>query len=272
MLELTGLSAGYGGGTVLHELDLTVPAGSVHAVVGHNGAGKTTLVHTVAGLLRPGAGSVRVNGRDVGGRPAHQVARAGIGLVPQGRRVFANLTVGEHLRLSYRPPRPGKGDGGRAARGERTWTPEKVLELLPRLGERRGHRGTQLSGGEQQMLALARALLGTPRVLLLDEPTEGLAPVVVRQIRELIGTLAQQGIAVLLVSPSPALAVQCADAVTVLTSGRVTERFDGGPLREDPGALHAALELTPAAATGAMGGAMGASGATDATDATGVAT
>ncbi|GGO53711.1 ABC transporter ATP-binding protein [Streptomyces daqingensis] len=245
MLELTGLTAGYDGGTVLHELDLSVPAGSVHAVVGHNGAGKTTLVNTVAGLLRPDAGTVRVNGRDVGGRPAHQVARAGIGLVPQGRRVFAGLTVGEHLRLSYRPPRPAKGDGGRAARRERTWTPERVLELLPRLGERRGHRGSELSGGEQQMLALARALLGTPRVLLLDEPTEGLAPVVARRIRELIGTLAQEGISVLLVSPSPALAVQCADTVTVLTSGRVTARFEGGPLRSDPGALHAALELSP---------------------------
>jgi branched-chain amino acid transport system ATP-binding protein len=258
MLELTGLTAGYGGGTVLHELDLTVPTGTVHAVVGHNGAGKTTLVHTVAGLLRPSAGSVRVNGRDVSGRAAHQVARAGIGLVPQGRRVFANLTVGEHLRLSYRPPRPDKGDGGRAARRERVWTPDKVLELLPGLGERRGHRGADLSGGEQQMLALARALLGTPRVLLLDEPTEGLAPVVVRQIRELIGTLAQEGISVLLVSPSPTLAVQCADTVTVLTSGRVTERLDGGPLRADPGALHAALELTPVtdgAADGPLGSA-----------------
>ncbi|SCK58375.1 amino acid/amide ABC transporter ATP-binding protein 2, HAAT family [Streptomyces sp. WMMB 714] len=272
MLELTGLTAGYDGGTVLHELDLSVPAGSVHAVVGHNGAGKTTLVNTVAGLLRPDAGTVRVNGRDVGGRPAHQVARAGIGLVPQGRRVFASLTVGEHLRLSYRPPRPEKGDGGRAARRERTWTPERVLELLPRLGERRGHRGTELSGGEQQMLALARALLGTPRVLLLDEPTEGLAPVVARRIRELIGTLAQEGISVLLVSPSPALAVQCADAVTVLTSGRVTARFDGGPLRSDPGALHAALELSPlspaaddspsasAASTGADGTGTGGTG------------
>ncbi len=248
MLELTGLSAGYGGGTVLHELDLSVPTGTVHAVVGHNGAGKTTLVHAVAGLLRPSGGSVRVNGRDVSGRAAHQVARAGIGLVPQGRRVFASLTVGEHLRLSYRPPRPDKGDGGRAARRERIWTPDKVLELLPRLGERRGHRGTDLSGGEQQMLALARALLGSPRVLLLDEPTEGLAPVVVRQIRELIATLAQEGISVLLVSPSPTLAVQCADTVTVLTSGRVTERLDGGPLRADPGALHAALELAPTTA------------------------
>ncbi|WP_329381578.1 ABC transporter ATP-binding protein [Streptomyces sp. NBC_01716] len=239
MLELTGLTAGYHGGTVLHDLDLTVPAGSVHAIVGHNGAGKTTLVHTVAGFIRPSAGSVRLNGQEMTGQPAHKVARAGIGLVPQGRRVFAGLTVAEHLRLSYRPP--GRGDTTRPSR----WTPERVLELLPRLGERRGNRGTDLSGGEQQMLALARALLGSPSVLLLDEPTEGLAPLLVKQVYELVGTLADEGIAVLLVSPSPAQAAECARTVTVLTSGRVTLRVDGADARTDPTALHEALELTP---------------------------
>ena len=253
MLELTALTAGYGGGTVLHGLDLSVPAGSVHAVVGHNGAGKTTLVHTVAGLLRPTAGSVRVDGRELAGRAAHRVARAGVGLVPQGRRVFAGLTVQEHLRLSYRTPRRRTGVGDEAARGEQRWTPERVCELLPRLAERRGHRGGELSGGEQQVLALARALLGSPRVLLLDEPTEGLAPAMVRRIRELIGTLAQEGMAVLLVSPSPALAARCADTVTVVTRGRVTARLDGAPLRADPGALHSALEPAPVSGAGADG-------------------
>lgn len=239
MLDITGLTAGYGGGTVLHGLDLSVPAGTVHAVVGHNGAGKTTLVHTVAGLLRPDAGVVRVDGRDVTGRPAHHVARAGIGLVPQGRRVFAGLTVAEHLGLSYRPPRRGG-----TAPGD-VWTPERVLELFPRLAERRGHRGSDLSGGEQQMLALARALLGTPRVLLLDEPTEGLSPALAGRIRDLVATLAGEGIAVLLVSPSPALAAHCAHAVTVLTSGRVTARLDGEAVRADPEPLHRALDLAP---------------------------
>ncbi|GAA2690829.1 ABC transporter ATP-binding protein [Streptomyces aculeolatus] len=236
MLRISGLSAGYHGGTVLHDLDLDVPEGSVHAVVGHNGAGKTTLVHTVAGLLRPSAGTVGIAGRDVTGRPAHRIARAGVGLVPQGRRVFARLTVAEHIRLAHRPPR----DGG----GGRPWTPERVLDLLPRLGERSGHRGTDLSGGEQQMLALARALLGSPRVLLLDEPTEGLAPVLVGQILDLVRTLAGEGLAVLLVSPSPASAAQCADTVTVLTSGRVTARLSGPAVRKDPGELHEALALT----------------------------
>lgn len=240
MLEITGLTAGYDGGTVLHGLDLSVPAGTVHAVVGHNGAGKTTLVHTMAGLMRPHAGTVRLGGRDVTGRPAHRTARAGIGLVPQGRRVFAGLTVAEHLRLSHRPPRRGD-DTARPS----VWTPARVLELLPRLGERLGHRGTDLSGGEQQMLALARALLGSPSVLLLDEPTEGLAPALVRQVHELVTTLAGEGIAVLLVSPSPARAAECAHALTVLTSGRTTLRLAGEDVRADDGALHAALDLTP---------------------------
>ncbi|MFH9607149.1 ABC transporter ATP-binding protein [Streptomyces sp. NPDC017448] len=242
MLELTGLTAGYHGGTVLHGLDLAVAAGTVHAVVGHNGAGKTTLVHTVAGLMRPSSGTVRVDGREVTGQPAHRIARAGIGLVPQGRRVFAGLTVEEHLRLSHRPPR--RGDTARPG----LWTPARVLTLLPRLGERLGNRGAELSGGEQQMLALARALLGSPRVLLLDEPTEGLAPVLVRQVHELVGTLAAEGLAVLLVSPSPAQAVECADALTVLTSGRTTLRLAGEDARADATALHAALELTAAGA------------------------
>lgn len=236
MLRISGLSAGYHGGTVLHDLDLDVPEGSVHAVVGHNGAGKTTLVHTVAGLLRPATGTVGIAGHDVTGRPAHRIARAGVGLVPQGRRVFARLTVAEHIRLAHRPP-PRDG-------GHRPWTPERVLDLLPRLGERSTHRGTDLSGGEQQMLALARALLGSPRVLLLDEPTEGLAPVLVGQILDLVRTLAGEGLAVLLVSPSPASAAQCADTVTVLTSGRVTARLDGPAVRKDPAELHEALALT----------------------------
>ncbi|MFJ6490917.1 ABC transporter ATP-binding protein [Streptomyces californicus] len=240
MLELTGLTAGYHGGTVLHGLDLTVDAGSVHAVIGHNGAGKTTLVHTVAGLTRPSTGTVRIDGREVTGQPAHRLARAGIGLVPQGRRVFAGLTVEEHLRLSHRPPR--RGDTTRPG----VWTPARVLDLLPRLGERRTNRGADLSGGEQQMLALARALLGSPRVLLLDEPTEGLAPVLVRQVHELVVTLAAEGLAVLLVSPSPAQAVASARTITVLTSGRMTLRMSGEDARADPKALRAALELTAA--------------------------
>lgn len=242
MLELTGLTAGYHGGTVLHGLDLSVPAGTVHAVVGHNGAGKTTLVHTVAGLMRPSAGSVRVDGRDVTGRsrPTGSPGRGSVsyrraaGCSP-GSRSTSTCGCPTVRRAGATPPAP-------------VWTPARVLELLPRLGERRGNRGTDLSGGEQQMLALARALLGSPRVLLLDEPTEGLAPVLVRQIDTLVTTLAAEGIAVLLVSPSPAQAAASARTLTVLTSGRTTLRQSGEDARADATALHAALELT---ATGA---------------------
>lgn len=237
MLELHGLTAGYQGSTVLHGLDLTVPAGTVHAIVGHNGAGKTTVVHTIAGLLRARTGEVRLDGGALTGRPAHHAARAGVGLVPQGRRVFAGLTVAEHLRLAHRPPRRTDRDG------RVLWDQDKVLDLLPRLAERRTHRGADLSGGEQQMLALARALLGSPRVLLLDEPTEGLAPVVAEQINALVGTLADQGMAILLVSPSPTVAALRAHALTVLTSGRVTARLDGTDIRTDPTPLHTALAL-----------------------------
>lgn len=237
MLRINGLTAGYHGSTVLHGLDLTVPEGTVHALVGHNGAGKTTAVHTVAGLITPRTGHIALDGVELTGRPAHRIARAGVGLVPQGRRVFAGLTVAEHLRLSHRPPPRGDRDG------RALWDRDRVLELLPRLAERRGNRGADLSGGEQQMLALARALLGSPRVLLLDEPTEGLAPVVVDQINTLIGALADEGMAILLVSPSPTVAALRADTVTVLTSGRLTARLEGSEVRADPSVLHDALAL-----------------------------
>ncbi|MFJ9423590.1 ABC transporter ATP-binding protein [Streptomyces sp. NPDC101249] len=238
MLQLLGLTAGYHGGTVLHGVDLTVAAGTVHAVVGRNGAGKTTLVHTVAGLLRPASGRVLLDGLDLAGRPAHRIARAGVGLVPQGRRVFASLTVAEHLRLAHRPPRSADRPG--------VWTPERVLGLLPRLGERLGTRGANLSGGEQQMLALARALLSSPRVLLLDEPTEGLSPELADRVHALARTSADEGMAVLLVCPSPAQAIGCADTLTVLTSGRTALRMDGAAARADAAPLRAALDLTPA--------------------------
>lgn len=233
MLTLAGVRAGYGAGLVLHDLDLIVEPGSVHAVVGHNGAGKTTLVHTIAGLLRAAGGQIRLAGRDITGWPAHRRSRAGIGLVPQGRRVWSSLTVAEHLRLAYRRP-------GRDATGG--WTVARVLERLPQLAARLRHRGAQLSGGEQQMLAIARALLGHPRVLLLDEPTEGLAPVLAGQVRDLIGELAGDRLAILLAAPHPELPAAVADRCTVLVAGRAT----GLPGGADLDRLRAAL--APAAA------------------------
>ena len=184
-LIVEGLRSGYGGGTVLHGVDLVVPQGAALAVLGMNGAGKTTLVHTIAGLVKARSGSIRLEGEELAGRPAHRIARAGVALVPQGRRVFASLTVAEHLALSRR-----KGE----------WSVPRVLELLPRLGERLTHKGNQLSGGEAQMLAIARALLTQPRLLLLDEPSSGLDR---RETAALAATLREvqeeRGFAILLV-------------------------------------------------------------------------
>jgi len=225
MLSLSGLTSGYDGGTVLHGLDLEIPEGSVHAVVGHNGAGKTTLIHTVAGLVPASAGRVRLGDADVTKHPAHRRARGGVGLVPQGRRVFPGLTVQEHLTLAF---------GGRRRRAGAQWTPDSVKELLPRLAERAGHRGRQLSGGEQQMLAIARALLGQPRLLLLDEPTEGLAPLIVQDIANLVKTLPEQGLTILVAAPRPALAVDVAERITILVAGRAAKEFTAAELREQP--------------------------------------
>ncbi|NUP51362.1 MAG: ATP-binding cassette domain-containing protein [Catenulispora sp.] len=233
MLSLGSLTAGYDGGTVLHGLDLEVAAGSVHAVVGHNGAGKTTLIQTVAGLVPTASGRVSVAGADVTRLPAHRRAQAGIGLVPQGRRVFPGLTVQEHLTLAF-----GRG---RRRREAAQWTPDSVKELLPRLAERAGHRGRQLSGGEQQMLAIARALLGQPRLLLLDEPTEGLAPLIVQDIATLIRTLPARGLTILVAAPRPALAVAVAERVTILVAGRAAGEFTAAQLRERPELAAAAM-------------------------------
>jgi branched-chain amino acid transport system ATP-binding protein len=231
MLHIDALHAGYGRGTVLHDIDLHVRPGTVHAIVGYNGAGKTTLLHTIAGLHPPRRGRIRLAGQDVTSWPAHQRVRAGIALVPQGRRVWASLTVAEHLRLATRPARH---------RGGLAWTRVRVLELLPQLAARESHRGGQLSGGEQQMLAIARALLTQPRLLLLDEPTEGLAPSLAVKIQHLVGQLTGTGpggLTVLLAAPHPDLAAAVAGQVTVLTAGAATT-LPGLP---DPAQLRTAL-------------------------------
>ncbi|HEX7146562.1 MAG TPA: ATP-binding cassette domain-containing protein [Actinomycetota bacterium] len=212
MLEVAGLRAGYGGGAVLHGVDLTVGQGRAVALLGRNGAGKSTLLAAVMGLLRPTAGSVRLQGRDLAGRPANQVARAGVALVPQGRRVFAGLTVEQNLQVA----------SGR--RGAGPWTPAGVYELLPQLGERRRHRADQLSGGEQQMLAVARALLLNPSLLLLDEPSDGLAPAVVARVAALLAGLRDQGLAILLVEQDLRTAFAVADEITVLSKGEIVHR------------------------------------------------
>ncbi|MFF4850707.1 ABC transporter ATP-binding protein [Streptomyces sp. NPDC001194] len=206
------LRSGYAGGLVLGGVDLDLDAGGVVAVLGRNGVGKTTLISTVTGLVRPYGGSVTLDGREIAGARVDVIARAGVGIVPQGRRVFAPLTVAEHLAIASRRPAAGP------------WTRARVLELLPRLGERLGHRGDQLSGGEQQMLAIARALLGNPRLLLLDEPSDGLAPAIVAQVGEVILEVGAQGTAVVLVEQNLGLAFSAAQDVAVMQKGRIVHR------------------------------------------------
>ena len=247
-LRVDQLYAGYGGGVALSGVTLAVPAGGVHTVVGLNGAGKTTLVHALAGLVRPYSGRVELAGRDLAGLPPHRVARAGVRLVPAGRRVFASLRVDEHLRLSYRsaPDNP--------------WTPQRVLRSLPALAAHRTQRAGTLSGGEQQMLAIARALLGGPALLLLDEPAEGLAPAVAAALDEVVAQAAGYGAAVLVTEsllgghdagtaphgdPVPARRLshlhqgRLAPATTVPAAGTRTgpRRAVPGPRRAEPGPL-----------------------------------
>ncbi|MEV0616539.1 ABC transporter ATP-binding protein [Nonomuraea sp. NPDC050404] len=225
VLTVRGLRAGYAGTTVLDGVDLSVPEGAVVALLGRNGAGKSTLVHAVMGLLKPYSGSVTIGGRDLAGAPAHTVARAGVAIVPQGRRVFAPLTVAETLRLAA-------GRGGSV---------ERMYELMPALAERRDHRGDELSGGEQQMLAIGRALVRAPRLLLLDEPSDGLAPAVVDQVAGLLEGLRGEGLAILLVEQDLHLAFRLADEVTVMRKGRIVHRGPTPEFRADRARAHALL-------------------------------
>lgn len=222
--NVRGLRSGYAGGVVLGGVDLDLEAGGTLVVLGRNGVGKTTLISTVIGFVRPYEGSVELEGREIGGARVDVIARAGVGVVPQGRRVFAPLTVAEHLAIAA--PR-------RRARGP--WTQARILDLLPRLGERLGHRGDQLSGGEQQMLAIARALLGNPRLLLLDEPSDGLAPAIVAQVGEVIREVSAQGMTVVLVEQNLGLALSAAQQVAVMQKGRIVHRADAAEFASRPG-------------------------------------
>jgi branched-chain amino acid transport system ATP-binding protein len=222
ILTVRELRSGYDGSEVLHGVDLALEEGTVLALLGRNGVGKTTLVSTVMGLVRPTSGSVVVVGTEVAGRRTDQIASLGVGLVPQGRRVFAPLTVDEHLAIAEHA----------GSRGE--WTRARVLALLPRLGERLGHRGDQLSGGEQQMLAIGRALLTNPRLLLLDEPSDGLAPSVVGQVGDVVRELCAAGLSVLLVEQDLRLAFSVASRVVILQKGSVQLDTTTHDFRSDP--------------------------------------
>jgi branched-chain amino acid transport system ATP-binding protein len=220
LLDVRGLVSGYDRGRVLHGVDLELAAGAVLGLLGRNGVGKSTLVMTLAGLVPATAGSVRLDGAELAGTRPDRIARAGVALVPQGRRVWATLTVAETLALAA-GRRPGR------------WTVETVLDLLPRLAERRRHPAGRLSGGEQQMLAVARALLTNPRLVLLDEPSDGLAPAIVDQVAEVIATMRAEGTAVLLVEQDLHLAFAVADEIAVMDKGVLVHRVPTGDFRRD---------------------------------------
>jgi len=221
LLEVRGLRSGYRQGTVLSGVDLDVERGGTLALLGRNGVGKSTLVMTLMGIIRPTSGSVRLGGDELAGRPPHEIARAGVALVPQGRRIWPTLSVREHLDLTGRPV-------------GRRWTLDALYQLFPRLAERRRQLAGQLSGGEQQMLAIARALVGDPALLLLDEPSEGLAPLVVDVIGAAIRLLAAEGVAVLLVEQDLHLAFAVAGQVAVMAKGAIVHRCATLAFRRDP--------------------------------------
>ena len=209
VLELEGVHTFYGKSHVLHGMTFAVPRREITVLLGRNGVGKTTTLRSVMGLVPPRSGAVRFGGGDVTGQPPHRLARLGIGYVPEGRQIFPFLTVAENLRMA--------GLSGR--RGD--WSHDRVFEYFPVLRERSQQRGRSLSGGEQQMLAIARALAGQPEFLMLDEPSQGLAPLLVRELGRLIERLKGEGLTILLVEQNVGMALEIADRVLVIAKGAI---------------------------------------------------
>jgi branched-chain amino acid transport system ATP-binding protein len=228
ILAARGLSAGYGDSRVLRGIDLDIDAGETIGLMGRNGMGKTTLIRTLIGLLPAQAGVVLLDGADAAALPAFARARRGIAVVPEGRGIFASLTVMENLRLAAVP-----GD----------WTEARVLDLFPRLDQRAANRGNQLSGGEQQMLAIGRALMTNPRLLILDEATEGLAPLMRDEIWRVIRVVRQAGVSVVVVDKTVSAVLSLADRVVILVKGQIA--WTGAPdlLRADPALMHRHLGI-----------------------------
>ncbi len=229
LLVIENLSAGYGEAVVLNGVGLALPEGQTLALLGRNGTGKTTLLNTVAGATRQHGGAIRLAGQDLSRLASYQRAALGVGWVPQERNIFKSLTVDENLTAVARPARSD------AKAGAPHWTPARVYEMFPRLAERKKNLGTQLSGGEQQMLAIGRALVLNPRVLLLDEPTEGLAPIIVEELlRAIVRITRDEGLSAIIVEQHPQAVLAISHHVVVLDQGRVIHRGEARELRDNP--------------------------------------
>jgi branched-chain amino acid transport system ATP-binding protein len=227
LIDARGLHTYYDASHVLRGIDFAVARGETIGLMGRNGMGKSTLLKTLMGLVKPRAGCVRVMGRDMTARPSYEVAPLGIAYVPEGRGIFGNLSVVENLRMAARA----------GTRGQRDWTYERVLETFPRLKERLTHGGQQLSGGEQQMLTIGRALMTNPDVLILDEATEGLAPLIAREIWRICGVIRESGISSVIVDKNWKHVTQVTDRNVILVKGEVVYAGTSNDLRSQPALL-----------------------------------
>jgi branched-chain amino acid transport system ATP-binding protein len=225
LLEVNGLNTYYGDSHILFDVALRVERNEVVALFGRNGAGKSTTLKSLMGVVAPRAGSIVFDGADMAGRKSHAIAQAGMQLVPEDRRIFGSLNVEENLVLA-----------GLTARGR--WPLGRIYEMFPRLRERRASRGTDLSGGEQQMLAIARGLIRDPKLLLLDEPFEGLAPIIVRDLLATCRALAEAGQTILVVEQNISAAMSLADRVYIINNGHVVEEMTAQAVHDQPGILH----------------------------------
>jgi branched-chain amino acid transport system ATP-binding protein len=231
MLAVNGLRAGYGPAEILFGVSLRLARGEVAALMGRNGAGKSTTLKAIMGLLPPRAGQVRFAGQEIAGLPAFRIARLGLGYVPEDRRIFTDLTVAENLEVGRRP-----------AEGRDAWTPERLFEVFPNLASMRNRRAAAMSGGEQQMLAIARTLMGNPEAVLLDEPSEGLAPVILELMADAVLRMKREGIAVLLSEQNFYFAAAVADRAYVIERGEI--RYDGSMAALDADPALRAQHLT----------------------------
>ena len=229
MIEVKDIHSYYGKSHILHGVSLELQKGELVCLLGRNGVGKSTTLKSIMGIVRPTHGSIRFDGKElVGGQP-YQIARLGVGYVPEDRRIFKSLTVHENLLMGTQKEKTSSA-------AERVWTIDKIYELFPNLSERRSNKGSHLSGGEQQMLTVARTLMGNPKLILVDEPTEGLAPLIVKDVLEMLSAVRQSGVTVLMVEQNFKAAIKVADRFYIMAKGQMV--FEG-----DTAALLAAEEV-----------------------------